>query len=359
MLFDEFLKKASMELSKNLFRLSTCNKRLALYSKADGPIVYYVSIIDFDNINIVDYEASITDIMGQQLRSNKAYFNNIICINILFSSEMGSLEEFVSGKVFETGDAIHNVWWYTDGNELYFGQDQPNKIANVEKIIKKAIKDEYDCLDFTLEELEEEKNKADKKKNSKFPHLTIAIILINFAIFIFQTVTSSDNKFVLDFGLNYRLIYEQGQIYRLLTYMLIHSGIEHVLFNNLSLYIFGSRVEKNCGKLLFAVFYIVAGIAGGVLSSVFLDGFAIGASGAVFGLIGIVLILSKKGIISDINYMSMLLMAIINLGSGFLKQNIDNFGHIGGFAAGIILGALFVAFKKNNKETNRYINKDN
>jgi membrane associated rhomboid family serine protease len=71
----------------------------------------------------------------------------------------------------------------------------------------------------------------------------------------------------------------------LITYMFLHGGLSHILFNMLGLYIFGSRVEMRLGRRHFIVLYLISGVVGGLLSLVFTPrAYIVGASGAVFGV---------------------------------------------------------------------------
>lgn len=71
----------------------------------------------------------------------------------------------------------------------------------------------------------------------------------------------------------------------LITYMFLHGGLAHILFNMIALYFFGSRVELRLGSRHFILLYLISGITGGLLSLVFTPrAYIIGASGAVFGV---------------------------------------------------------------------------
>ena len=131
--------------------------------------------------------------------------------------------------------------------------------------------------------------------------------------------------------------------------MFLHGGIEHIAMNSLSLYIYGTRTEKYSGTAKFIFVYIISGIAGGLLSALFNYSFAVGASGAIFGIIGFMLALCRKTgkQIDGLGYMTMLLIAIVSIGFGFADPQIDNFGHIGGFIAGFIVGNIM--YRKNKE----------
>ena len=109
--------------------------------------------------------------------------------------------------------------------------------------------------------------------------------------------------------------------------------------NAVYLYYFGVRSEKLLGTGKFLLLYLAAGICGG-LCSVFLgDGYgvSIGASGAIYGLLGAMLLLTKKHgpRYTGMSYSTMLLLAATAICLGFFEPNVDNLGHIGGFLGGM------------------------
>jgi membrane associated rhomboid family serine protease len=121
--------------------------------------------------------------------------------------------------------------------------------------------------------------------------------------------------------------------------MFLHVNIMHIVFNMLALWQVGLVLESRLGKFKFAVIYFLSGISGGLLS-VYMNepmAFSIGASGAVFGLFGAYVAISRR-LNADAN--GMLVMIAINLSLGFVVPNIDWHGHVGGLVAGFLLGNL-------------------
>ncbi len=132
-----------------------------------------------------------------------------------------------------------------------------------------------------------------------------------------------------------------GQYWRLLTPMFLHVGIVHLAFNSYALYVLGPRVERAFGNARFAAVYILSGISGAIASFAFSRDPSVGASGALFGLTGVLLpfLYHNRGVIVNArSWMTGLVQTIVvNLLIG-LTPGIDNWGHIGGLLAGLILG---------------------
>ena len=131
--------------------------------------------------------------------------------------------------------------------------------------------------------------------------------------------------------------------------MLLHAGLLHLASNSIYLYYFGVRAERLLGTGKFLVLYLVSGLCGGVFSVLFSGnaGVSIGASGAIYGLLGAMLLLTKKrgARYTGMNYSTMLLLAATAIGFGFLQEGVDNFAHIGGFLGGIAVFSLLLRKK--------------
>src|SRR5919107_1631782 len=137
----------------------------------------------------------------------------------------------------------------------------------------------------------------------------------------------------------------EGRVWLLLTSMFLHSGFIHLALNMLSLYFLGSFVEQAFGRSRFLALYLSSGLAGGIAYLYFgaFDTPAVGASGAIFGLLGGVLGLSlRRGTFSWQNPLirQLLILTALNLYFGFSVANISNTAHIGGLVGGAAFGWL-------------------
>ena len=156
----------------------------------------------------------------------------------------------------------------------------------------------------------------------KVKQATLTRVIIGICVAVFLLDAAGSNDLYIEYGVNRIAITEFGQYYRLITAMFIHGSIVHIVFNMLILFQFGSAIEEFIGSLRFATLYFLAGIGGSVASFFFNDPFAfsVGASGAIFGLMGAYL--------------------MVNIVLGFVLPNIDWYGHFGGLAVGLAVGAV-------------------
>ena len=131
-----------------------------------------------------------------------------------------------------------------------------------------------------------------------------------------------------------------GQYYRLLTAAFLHGGVVHLLLNMYALYMFGPILEGALGRLRFTVLYLVSALGGSAASYAFSGQLqpSLGASGAVFGLLGAFLVVNRR--LGRDNSMIMVVLAI-NLGYGFLVPHIDWRAHLGGLVTGALVAAAF------------------
>lgn len=141
-----------------------------------------------------------------------------------------------------------------------------------------------------------------------------------------------------------RLI-DAGQYWRLITATFLHANLIHIFFNSYALFALGPESERIYGTGRFLALYFIAGLGGSVASYLFSPAPSVGASGAIFGLIGglgVFFYLSRRalGEFARAQVQSMAAIAMINLFIGFASPGvIDNWGHMGGLVAGAAVGA--------------------
>ncbi|HUG48720.1 MAG TPA: rhomboid family intramembrane serine protease [Candidatus Limnocylindria bacterium] len=143
-----------------------------------------------------------------------------------------------------------------------------------------------------------------------------------------------------------------GEYWRLLTVTLVHGGLMHLLFNMYALFIVGPIVEALYGRALFLLFYLLSAAVGSVASYLFVPAPSVGASGAVFGLFGILFISTwrhkpalgrqARALTGQIGILIAFNLALgFGLGGAF-GVRIDNAAHVGGLLSGAWLGFALV-----------------
>ncbi|HYK96109.1 MAG TPA: rhomboid family intramembrane serine protease [Candidatus Dormibacteraeota bacterium] len=169
--------------------------------------------------------------------------------------------------------------------------------------------------------------------------LTLIVIGITTAVSLFaSSVPGVTEALWLE-----RSAIQNGELYRLASVTLVHAGLLHLGLNMYALWIIGPIVEQAWGRRMFVLFYLLTAVAASTTSFILSVGPAVGASGAIFGLIGVVLagtrahhpILDRRSrqIVPQLG-----MLVILNLVIGFAVPGIDNAAHIGGLISGLWLG---------------------
>jgi membrane associated rhomboid family serine protease len=137
-----------------------------------------------------------------------------------------------------------------------------------------------------------------------------------------------------------------GEWWRLITAAFLHYGPIHIAFNMYALYFAGSILEQMIGRWRFALLYLAAGLAGSA-GALYLspNGATAGASGAIFGVLGGLLVLERRGHIGTGG--QVLGLIVLNLVITFAIPGISIGGHLGGLAAGIALMLAFSSFRRS------------
>lgn len=179
------------------------------------------------------------------------------------------------------------------------------------------------------------------------------IIIINVVLYIItaylsQDLMNADTYQLYHLGGNINYYTLNGEWYRLIASTFLHGGLIHLGFNMFALFQLGILLEQFIGRKRFLTTYFVSGIGASLVSTYFNFGISIGASGAVFGLLGLLFILLvTKKLNHDYKGQKHILkqlipIIIINLLIGFSMPNIDNAAHIGGFAIGFLTGCIYL-----------------
>lgn len=169
---------------------------------------------------------------------------------------------------------------------------------------------------------------------------TSAIVAINILFYIGVSITGGTGiQNLLNWGAKYGPYIADGEYWRLFMPMFLHVSIFHMLTNLFGLVIFGSMVERIFGTRNFVVIYVTAGIMGNAVSFLAGPNPGVGASGAVFGILGgfgVYLLLNRRmlGQVGRQQLTSIGVIVGINVVIGFTTSGIDNAAHFGGLLAG-------------------------
>lgn len=184
---------------------------------------------------------------------------------------------------------------------------------------------------------------------SRRPVVTYVLFGANILVFILMMLAggATNDATLMAFGVKANFQIDHGEIWRMVTPIFIHIGLLHIFFNSYAIWIVGPTVEKLYGGARFTIIYIVTGIAG-VFGSYWYhpDAVSAGASGAIFGLFGALLMVGFK---YRGSFPPMFQKAVgkgvfpviaINLVIGYMIPGIDNSAHVSGLIVGALLAAV-------------------
>ena len=195
------------------------------------------------------------------------------------------------------------------------------------------------------------------KKYNDVPFVSGSLVAINVIVYIICSLTG---QYLYTMGglSAFEVIFKR-EYGRIIWSMFLHSDVNHVFNNMLLLLFMGSMIEKEVGHLFFGIFYFLSGIGGNVCSLLYKLltndlSHSIGASGAVFGLDGVLFALVVFGgkRMATVTPVRVGLMILLSLYSGFSGQRIDNTAHVGGLLTGFLLGTIrcIVCRRKTRKD---------
>lgn len=175
--------------------------------------------------------------------------------------------------------------------------------------------------------------------------VTWVLIAINAAIFMIGQIDSATGREIFVNGAQYKPLIDAGEFWRVFTAMFLHANLTHVLFNMWALYLFGPALERRFGSTSFVALYLATGLGGGSLyHAVGRLAPAVGASGAIFGLMGALLAATYRQRHTPAGravFSQLMLLLLINLSLPFIIANIAWEAHLGGLVAGVAIAAAW------------------
>ena len=229
------------------------------------------------------------------------------------------------------------------------------------KIIETEISDLHG-LDFLIN-VSNDINKKTENDNKFYEHVfkpkkivvTKILIWINVLIFFLAALLQITGEIDLytTFALN-KVLVKNGEFYRLITCGFLHADIIHLACNMYSLNIIGTQLESFIGKKKFLIVYLISMFTGSLLSCVINTGWSVGASGAIFGLLGSLIYFGYhyRLYLGSVLKSQIIPILLLNLGLGFIIPNIDVSGYIGGLVGGL-LSTMALGIEKKSKSSDK------
>ncbi|MBN1245446.1 rhomboid family intramembrane serine protease [Candidatus Bathyarchaeota archaeon] len=179
---------------------------------------------------------------------------------------------------------------------------------------------------------------------------TYILIALNIAFYVYTSVAGGDfmntsNSVIFDYSQINSLVLYEFQYYRLFTSMFVHANIAHIAGNMVFLLIFGLRSEEMFSLPEYLSIYFLGGLTGNLLSLLLLplNVPSVGASGAIFAMFGAATIYARRSFSQSIIGALIYAFFLLFLSSG---PGVNNFAHIGGLVAGLLIGYVLATRRK-------------
>ncbi len=319
---------------------------------------------DYEIIRIVTGYIHNNEQLGLDIFKTKKIVNNIK--KKTFNLSMNVLSIFLSlgDNVNLEEESAKNIDMISikEDNDLKKYDFLYNYFPDIDKKLKfdeKGISLFLKITDDINEKNMNEAKRVEKVFAPKVPYVTYIIIAINILIYLIGIMISPEGLFdanklsILLFG-NLKAAIVSGEYYRLFTSAFIHANIYHIAFNMYALWILGKEAESYFGRGKFLIIYILSALASSLLSTLLNTGYSVGASGAIFGLLGALLYFgyNYRAYLGNTLINQILPVILINLFLGFTISSVDNFGHIGGLIGGFLASMAVGVTTKDGKTNN-------
>lgn len=186
----------------------------------------------------------------------------------------------------------------------------------------------------------------------KYPIVTYLLIALNVILYVIPVLTNSYDVIINNLCV-YGPLIKAGQYYRIITGVFLHGGILHLAFNCYALYVIGSQLESYLGKVRYLIIYLFSAVTASLFSMIFNSNPSIGASGAIFGLMGALVYFGYhyRVYLGNVLKSQIIPLILFNLLIGALSTGIDNFAHIGGLIGGLLItSALGIKYKSSTSQ---------
>lgn len=260
------------------------------------------------NVNVLSFFLDLGENVTKELEQN----NKLICVKVQDENDIKKNEKVT--KLFP---------------------DLKKKLVHSEKGVELFVKITNDINDHNKEDA----NKIEKVFKSKFPTITYILIALNVIFFVIPVLFGQYNNILNEFCVHGPSI-RYGQYYRIITGIFLHGSLLHLLFNCYALYAIGTQLESFLGKPKYLAIYLFSGIIGSLFSMTFSGSAAsVGASGAIFGLMGALVYFGYhyRVYLGNVVRSQIIPLILLNLTLGFISTGIDNAAHIGGLIGGALI----------------------
>ncbi|MCM1158448.1 MAG: rhomboid family intramembrane serine protease [Bacteroidales bacterium] len=263
----------------------------------------------------------------------------------LLAVENGIFEDEVLAFV----ERLSNVWLVAeDTGRIYVFENQPQQFDDLYKYLDEGV---------------QRPGKSYQRAGLfVLTPVNVIIVIVNIICFLLVILINGGYYAVYDMEIMLKMgalsydTFMQGAWYQIVTSIFLHFGLSHLLNNMLLLFYAGCELERRIGSFPYFVLYFLSGICGNIVSLVYYHDIgekavSAGASGAIFGIIGalMVVLVGKDTKTENLTPVRLFFLAVLTIHYGITTTGVDNAAHIGGLLSGIIGGFLLSKISQYGK----------
>ncbi|MCM1262056.1 MAG: rhomboid family intramembrane serine protease [Butyrivibrio sp.] len=334
-------------LEQGFYKVSSNLSEFVFFFHAENTYINVLQVIDYRQglyISKDQYEHIKEKIQGFFVEKG---VRDVHILSLLISADIGKAKQLCGEDAF---------CWIINPveNRLMIYENQVSDFYGMKNALEKFL---YEITDMPYEENNMSSQQTEHGgKRSTMASIwetarglscwgNILLVAVNVLLYIVCSFTGNILYNWGDFSIADVII--NGEWYRIITSMFLHVDINHLVSNMLILYYIGNAVEKYMGCIPYVIIYFLSGIVGNMLSAGYelLSGSyvsSVGASGAVFGIEGALLMLALiyKGKCAEVTAGRLMFAIAFSLYCGFTSSNINNAAHIGGLLAGFAAAGI-------------------
>lgn len=355
----------------NFIEMDMLNPGVRVIYKVENEKAYVLMFVDHEESGLVDEEGYKRIVEECRDLFTHTSYKTCEYLMVVSGADINEVRKYVMN--------LDGCWMVNkDTRRLIIYENQPSTFYGMERII-----DDYlygseghvieESIDIQSHPLSREELKAVRKslqpsflaKNSWMDYSVITYLIVAANVIIFLFTTAGYGKENIGYhlvevgGLYAPYIQDGGDYIRLFTSMFLHVDFSHLFNNMFCLLIYGYYLEAYMGKLRFLGLYMIGGLGSSVFELIYyvkndLNNVGVGASGAVYALLGamVVLALVYEDFRNEFNPMVLIIVIIFSLLDGFFStENIGNVAHLGGLIVGIVLTFVVENIRKMLKKS--------
>lgn len=341
------LNEISKQLIHSGYRKSTENEAgIWVFIKAVNGIYYSVFVVN-DCGQKMENPYFLEQLMQESCRAFRRRQKETKVLGVIVTDDVEASKRLMEGW---------NGKWLFDVNarRLIIFENQPDEFLDVRPILEDI------CSGQGTDRKGRMKSALTGLQNFTTP-VNGVIILLNVLVFLILELigNTSDPEFMYEHGaMQVQQFWQNREYWRALTSAFLHFGIEHLFGNMLVLWYLGMVLERIVGSVKYVIIYLISAVGANLIAVGWytyagqMYVVSAGASGAIFGVIGVLLwiIVREKGKVEGLTGYWLFWMCAYTLYQGFYTPGVGNSAHVGGLIVGILCGILFYRRRKRNTE---------